>query len=74
MKITMEFNLPEDQEAFDEASQWQDVWCLIGSFNRYLSDIDRRKVEIDAKTPDEAVKLIRSVWITMMDDNDVRIG
>ena len=73
MKVTIEFSLPDDQEAYDKAAQWQRVWSVIGDMDHYLRTLDRGKGQELTEAEAKAVNNVRIEWLTILDDNHVRI-
>ena len=73
MKVTIEFALPDDQEQYDKAAQWQRVWSVIGEMDHYLRTMHRGKGRPLTEAEADAIQDLWMKWHEILDENHVRI-
>ena len=65
MKVSITYNLPEEQEEYDRANKATDLCSFVWDFQQYLRDQWKY-----AEKPDEIDKIYEK-WFEMKNDNGI---
>lgn len=71
MKVTLEFNLPEDQEEFDIHRQAMDFFVVLSDLDQELRAMIKYGEISDEKR--EAYEIVRTMLLEYCEDRSVKI-
>ena len=74
MKATLEFNLPEDRDAYELANKANNLHLVIWDFDQYLRNTLKHGSDEFKESEHETIEKIRKQLIDIMEDNDVKFN